>query len=92
NYIFEADRHIGVVVEVYPDRAVVNLPLAAADDPQLRYGERVGAGEVGEFVMVECGEIGLFGRLSSVRLPERERLSIDPPIGVRSEPHPLGTV
>lgn len=92
SYIFEADRHIGTVVEVHPDRAVVNLPLAAADEPQLRYGERVGAGEVGEFVIVECGEIGLFGRLSSVRLPERDRLSVDPPIGARRMPHPLGTV
>jgi uncharacterized protein len=91
-YIFEADRTIGTVVEVHPGRAVVNLPLAAADEPQLRYGERVGAGEVGEFVIVECGDIGLFGRLSTVRLPERDRLSVDPPIGARPEPHPLGTV
>lgn len=92
SYIFESDRHIGTVIEVQPDRAVVNLPLAAADEPQLRYGERVGAGEVGEFVIVECGEVGLFGRLSNVRLPERDRLSVDPQVGSRSEPHPLGAV
>jgi hypothetical protein len=92
SYLFEADRRIGTVVEVGPDFAKVNLPLAAADEPQLRYGERVGAGEVGEFVMVESGDIGIFGRLSLVKLPERDRLAVEPRMASREQPHPLGTV
>ena len=92
SYLFEADRRIGTVVEVGPDFAKVNLPLAAADEPQLRYGERVGAGEVGEFVMLESGNVGIFGRLSLVRLPERDRLAVEPRMAAREQPHPLGTV
>jgi uncharacterized protein len=92
SYLFEADRRIGTVVEVGPDFAKVNLPLAAADEPQLRYGERVGAGEVGEFVILESGDVGIFGRLSLVRLPERDRLAVEPHMAPSQEPHPLGTV
>ena len=92
SYLFEADRRIGTVVEVGPDFAKVNLPLAAADEPQLRYGERVGAGEVGEFVMVESGDVGIFGRISLVRLPERDRLAVEPRMASSEQPHPLGTV
>jgi hypothetical protein len=90
--LFEADRRIGTVVEVAPDFAKVNLPLAAADEPQLRHGERVGAGEVGEFVMVESGDVGIFGRLSLVRLPERDRLAVEPRMAAPEPPHPIGTV
>lgn len=91
-YLFEPDRAIGTVAEVAPDSAKINLPLASADEPQLRHGERVGAGEVGEFVMIESGDVGLFGRISHVRLPERDRLAIQPKMGARQEPHPIGTV
>jgi len=91
-YLFEPDRLIGTVVEVGPDSAKVNLPLAAADEPQLRHGERVGAGEVGEFVMIEAGDIGIFGRLSLVRLPERDRLAVQPRMGASATPQPIGTV
>lgn len=91
-YLFEPDRVIGTVVEVGPDYVRTNLPLAAAQEPQLQHGERVGAGEVGEFVVVEAGDVGIFGRLTVVRLPERDRLSVEPQIGRRSEPHPVGVV
>lgn len=92
SYLFEADRRIGTIVEVGPDFAKVNLPLAAADEPQLRHGERVGAGEVGEFVMIESGDIGIFGRLSLVRIPERDRLAVEPGVAGTGRPHPMGTV
>src|SRR4051812_46990325 len=92
SYLFEPDRLIGSVVEVAPDSAKVNLPLGASDEPQLRHGERVGAGEVGEFVMIESGDVGIFGRLSLVRLPERDRLTVEPRMGATGSPHPLGTV
>ena len=92
NYPFEPDRLMGTVVEVGPDSIRANLPLSAADEPQLRHGERVGAGEVGEFVMVEAGELGILGRITYVRLPERDRLSVQPRMGTVDTPHPIGTV
>jgi uncharacterized protein len=91
-YLFDNERLIGTVAEVGPDHVRANLPLAAEPEPQLNYGERVGAGEVGEFVIVEAGEVGIFGRITLVKLPERERLSVEPRIGRSGPAHPIGTV
>jgi hypothetical protein len=70
----------------------VNLPLSTADEPQLRHGERVGAGEVGEFVMLESGDVGILGRITNVRLPERDRLTVEAQMGKAPVPHPIGTI
>jgi hypothetical protein len=56
------------------------------------HGQRLGGGEVGEFVTIECRDVAIFGRLINVRLPERERLSVEPTLGSRQETHPLGTI
>ena len=92
SYLFESDRLIGTVTTVGPEEARINLPLASADEPQLRHGERVGAGEVGESVVIEAGDVGIFGRISEVRLPERERLAVQPGMGDSRPSNPVGTV
>jgi hypothetical protein len=91
-YPFEAARLIGTVIEVGPDHARANLPLAASREPQLRHGERVGAGEVGEFVIVEAGDVGVFGRITLVKLPDRDRFSVETRMGSSSEAKPIGTI
>jgi hypothetical protein len=91
SYLFEADRLIGTVSSLGPEEAQINLPMAAADEPQLRHGERVGAGEVGESVIIEAGDIGIFARISEVRLPERDRLAVQPMTGGARKPNPIGT-
>src|SRR5260370_31330599 len=91
-YPFDQDRYIGTVTEIGPATAKVNLPKAAAPDGRWLHGFRVGAGEVGEFVFIECGESCVFGRLIYVKLPERERLTVEAELGVVTEAHPLGTV
>jgi Helicase HerA, central domain len=91
-YLFDTERLIGTVAEVGPDHVRANLPLAAAAEPQMSYGERIGAGEVGEFVIVEAGEVGVFGRITLVKLPERERLTVEPRIGRAAPAHPIGTI
>jgi hypothetical protein len=91
-YPFEPARCIGSVSEVGPSTAKVNLPYAASPEGQWLHGHRLGAGEVGEFVVVECRDLAIFARLISVRLPERERLNVDPELGRTAEAHPLGTL
>ena len=91
-YPFDAERCIGTVSEVGPSYAKVNLPHASASDGQWQHGTRVARGEVGEFVVLECGESGIFGRLTSVKLPERDRLSVEQELGYSSEAHPVGAV
>lgn len=91
-YPFDPQRCIGTISEVGPSTAKVNLPNAAAPEGQWLHGHRLGAGEVGEFVMVEGREAAVFGRIIGVRLPERERLSVEPELGASRETHPLGSI
>jgi hypothetical protein len=58
----------------------------------MRHGDRVGAGEVGEFVVIENGEYAVFGRIIEIRLPERERLSVEPRMGRSADAHPIGKI
>jgi hypothetical protein len=83
---------IGTVSEVGPSYLKVNLPGAAHPEGHLLHGFRIGGGEVGEFVVVEVGDLAVFGRVTLVRLPERERLSVEPKLGESPETHPVGTV
>jgi hypothetical protein len=53
---------------------------------QWLYGHKLGAGEVGEFVFLECGEFAVFGRIINVKLPERDRLSVEPEWERRQRP------
>jgi len=83
---------MGTVCEVTPHSVKVNLPEAATPDGQWLYGNRLGRGEVGEFVVVESGEYAIFGRVINVKLPERERLTVEPGLGRAVVAHPVGTV
>ena len=91
-YPFDPQRCVGSISEVGPSAAKANLPNAAAPEGQWLHGHRLGAGEVGEFVIVECRDVGIFGRIINVRLPERERLTVEPELGSSREAHPLGTI
>ncbi len=92
SYPFDPQRCIGTVCEVGPSYAKVNLPNAARPEGQWLYGNRLDAGQVGEFVVVECGDVAVFGRLITVKLPEKERLSVEPELGSLREAHPVGTL
>lgn len=89
---FESERFIGTVTQVGPSSTRVNLPHAAAPSARMHHGQRVGAGEVGEFTIIECGDLAILGRLLDVRLPEKERLSVEPELGEEREVHPIGTI
>jgi uncharacterized protein len=91
-YPFDPQRCIGTISEVGPSSAKANLPSAASPEGQWLHGHRLAAGEVGEFVIVECRDVGIFGRIINVRLPERERLNVEPALGSTREAHPLGTI
>lgn len=92
SYPFEPERYIGTVVEVGPVSAKVNLPLAASLDGALHHGDRPGGAGVGEFVALDAGDTAVLARLGDVRLPERDRLSVEPRVGGNREVHPVGTV
>ena len=89
---FDSARLIGTVCEVSANIARANLPNASRSSPVWHLGNRVGGGEVGEFVVVESGEYAIFGRINNVRIPERERLTVEPRLGTEKEPNPVGEI
>jgi hypothetical protein len=89
---FDALRLIGTLIEVSPTSARLNLPKATENDGQWLYGRPSESGIVGEFVVIESGDDAIFGRIVSVTLPERDRLSVEGNLGRVAEAHPVGTV
>ncbi|MHA7648753.1 ATP-binding protein [Mycobacterium sp. ML4] len=62
---FAPERQIGAIFQVEGSFADVTFS-AAAKLPRSHYGEYLGRGEVGEFVVVDVGGAGVFGRLMRV--------------------------
>ena len=89
---FEHDRLIGSVAECSPTSLRINLPLASRSDGVLLHGNRYGAGEVGEYVCIETDRFAILGRINQIKLPERERLSVEPQMGKPPQSHPIGIV
>lgn len=89
---FDDQRYIGTVTQVGPSSVRANLPTAGDSGSRLHHGLRVAGGEVGEFVVVECDELAVFGRVLDVRLPERERLTVEPSLGSHGDLHPVGSI
>ncbi|WML66161.1 ATP-binding protein [Rhodococcus sp. AH-ZY2] len=65
---FSPERHIGHVYQVEGSFADVTF-TAANKLPRAHFGEYLGRGEVGEFVVLDAGGVGVFGRLLRVGTP-----------------------
>lgn len=89
---FDDHRYMGTVTQVGPSSVRANLPKAGDSGSRLHHGNRVAGGEVGEFVVIECDELAVFGRVLEVRLPERERLTVEPSLGKKDDLHPVGVI
>lgn len=91
NPIVEA-RRIGTVTASSPQRATINLPNAAAAMAIQLHGEAVPRGEVGEYVCFPRPDRIVLGCITSVELPERDRLRVEPVLGTPPKPDPIGHV
>jgi hypothetical protein len=91
-YPFDDQRAVGTIIEVGPSSAKLNLPRAAIPSGQWLHGYKLSTGEVGEYLLIEAGEFAVLGRLVNVKLPERERLTVEPELGTERTAHPLGTL
>jgi len=90
---FDPSRYIGTVCQVDPNTVRVNLPHAACATSDHYAGYAMLAGQVGEFVLIESEEHAIVGRITEVRLPERERLTVEPTAKDNDEnANPLGLV
>lgn len=74
--LLRSELFIGMVSSI--SAQVVRINLSDAGNPSGSYlsGGRYGRGEVGEFVLIEGQQNLLLGRITEIRLPERDRRSI----------------
>lgn len=83
---------IGTVIEISPSSAKINLPKAASIERSKLYGYKFGFGDIGEFVIIENNDFALLGRIINVKLPEKDRLSVEPKLNIEINSHPIGSV
>lgn len=86
--LVDPDYYIGTVTLVGPSTVQANLPHATAR-PERR---RLARGAVGDFIFIDCELFKLLGRIIEVRIPDVERLSVEPTLGAQSDPHPVGKI
>jgi uncharacterized protein len=86
--LVDPEQYIGTITVVGPTTAQANLPHATAR-PERRGLAR---GAVGDFVFIDCEQVKLLGRVIEVRVPDGERLTIEPSLGRPLEPHPIGRI
>jgi uncharacterized protein len=86
--LVDPDYYIGTVTYVGPAVIQANLPHATAR-PERR---RLSRGAVGDFVFIDCEQLKLLGRIVEVRVPDAERLSLEPSLGSPPDPHPIGRI
>jgi uncharacterized protein len=84
----DPDQYIGTVTVVSASQVQANLPLASAN-PERR---ALSKGAVGDFVFVDCERTKLLGRITEVKIPDGERLSVEPHLGAISTPNPIGRI
>ncbi len=84
----DPDKYIGTITLVTAGQVQANLPLASAH-PERRALSR---GAVGDFVFVDCERTKLLGRITEVKIPDAERLSVEPHLGMSVTPNPIGRI
>ena len=84
----DPDRYIGTVTVVTATSVQANMPQAAAHPEQ----RALAKGAVSDFVFVDCEAFRLLGRIIEVRIPDGERLSVEPKLGQMTEPNPIGRI
>lgn len=74
--ILREELRLGVVASVSAQSVKVNLAQAGNVSGSYIKGNRYGLGEVGEFVIIEAQQTINLGRITEVKLPERDRTEI----------------
>lgn len=90
--LFSSLRKIGTISSSSASYAKLNLSKTGLHAGTVYDGARYGLGEIGEFVLIECEQHAVFGRITEVRLPDSERLTVESEKTRFDEIHPIGFV
>lgn len=90
--LFEPARLIGGICEVSPGSVRVTAPASASGSGKSFFGQSLGTGQVGEFVVIQSGLNGILGRVTRVSLAEKERLAVEPSLSQSENLHPTALV
>jgi hypothetical protein len=89
---FEPARLLGAICEVSPSTVRVTTPASVATGGKSLFGQTLGTGQVGEFVVIQSGLMGILGKVTRVALTEKERISVEPSLSHAENLHPSGQV
>lgn len=89
---FERARYLGSITQAGTSQIRVNFPFATEAAPAMYAGQRVSRGQVGEFVAVQGYGSIVLGRIIELRLPDRDRLSVEPEREADEEANPIATI
>ncbi|CAP54904.1 ATP-binding protein [Gluconacetobacter diazotrophicus] len=82
------DRYIGTITQSTASYVHVNLPNAAVVPEQ----RGLALGAVGDFVFIDCEQFNILGRIVETRIPDAERLTVEPSLGKTGLTNPIGRV
>ncbi|TBF24865.1 MULTISPECIES: ATP-binding protein [Rhizobium] len=86
--LVDPDRYIGTATVIGASTIQANLPKATARAEK----RALAKGAVGDFVFIDCETVKLLGRIIEVKVPDAERLFVEPALGSQPEPHPIGRI
>ncbi len=90
--LLRPELFIGVLSSITAQSVRFNVSSAGNPSATHYKGGRYGKGEVGEFVLIEGQVTHLLGRVVELRLPERDRRSVNPGTSQHDDLDAVGTI
>jgi hypothetical protein len=75
---FEHDKLLGAISEIGPNyvRAAFVIPMTSGQ--KFLHGQSITTGQVGDFVLIDGQDRAIFGKVTRVRLPDKDRRQVEP--------------
>lgn len=89
SFIFDNQFFLGYISKVNANRVVVHIPSSKYLTQFYHYGEQFQGGIINSYVVIEGDIFGFIGKVTSVEIPEKERLELSSKALKQKEFHPL---
>ena len=75
---FDHDKLLGAVSEIGPNYVRAAFAIHLTSGQKFLHGQAITTGHVGDFVLIDGQDRAIFGRIIKVKLPEKDRLQVEP--------------